>query len=123
MTSRQGAEPVLVACPDARPPAYQAVIGLNRAGLLRSFQTAYYYRERPAIAALGPHDLAPEPVLAKVERALLRRHDPEILRRPGPHGLGFRDLALKVEGDRSLRAAAPRPGARSRGGGPERFDR
>ena len=35
----RGAEPVLVACPDARPPAYQAVIGLDRAGLLRSFQS------------------------------------------------------------------------------------
>ena len=29
-----GPESVLVACPDARPPAYQAVIGLDRDSLL-----------------------------------------------------------------------------------------
>ncbi len=27
-------ESVIVACPDARPPAYQAVVGLNRRRLL-----------------------------------------------------------------------------------------
>ena len=30
--------PALVACPDARPPAYQAVVGLDRAGLLDAFR-------------------------------------------------------------------------------------
>ena len=35
--------PVLVACPDSRPPAYQAVVGLHRTGKLRGFVTASYY--------------------------------------------------------------------------------
>src|SRR4051812_50132058 len=64
---------VLVACPDARPPAYQAVVGLARAGALHSFVTAYYYRGDGAIASLGRR-LAP----GRVERVLRRRHDPEI---------------------------------------------
>src|SRR5450755_3141997 len=104
MNSR-GAEPVLVACPDARPPAYQAVIGLDRAGLLKSFHTAYYYRERPALSALGRR-LAPG-TFTKVERALRRRHDPEI-----PAGrvrsVWDYDLALRVEGT----LAGRRPNAR-----------
>ena len=32
MEQRRLAEAVFVACPDARPPAYQAVVGLKRAG-------------------------------------------------------------------------------------------
>ena len=38
-----GPESVLVACPDARPPAYQAVVGLERGSLLHTFFTGYYY--------------------------------------------------------------------------------
>ena len=37
METRRDTGSVVVACPDARPPAYQAVIGLGRAGLLQSF--------------------------------------------------------------------------------------
>ena len=36
METRRDTGSVVVACPDARPPAYQAVIGLDRAGLLQS---------------------------------------------------------------------------------------
>src|SRR4051812_37643797 len=44
---------VLVACPDARPPAYQAVIALNRAGSLRGFVTASYYDPDGRLASLA----------------------------------------------------------------------
>lgn len=102
-----GAETALVACPDARPPAYQAVIGLHRAGLLRRFLTAYYYRESPALAAVGRR-LAPGPY-ERAERALRRRSDPEIpaaLVRAAP----LYDVAVRVEG----RLAGRRPAARRR---------
>jgi alpha-maltose-1-phosphate synthase len=92
---QEGVAPVLVACPDSRPPAYQAVIGLHRAGLLQRFYTAYYYRENPALAAVG-RTLAPGP-FGRIERALRRRHDPEI-----PASLVRSDwkydLAIRVEG-------------------------
>ncbi len=105
LMNSQGAEPVLVACPDARPPAYQAVIGLHRAGLLQSFRTAYYYRERPALAAIG-RSLAPGP-FGKVESALRRRFDPEIPLKQVRSAWDY-DVALRVE--RSL--AGRRPDAR-----------
>ena len=41
--------PVLLVCPDARPPAYQAAIGFTRAGLLDRFITGFYYREKRAL--------------------------------------------------------------------------
>ncbi len=101
----QGVSPVLVACPDARPPAYQAVIGLDRASLLQQFHTAYYYREKPALTALGRR-LAPQR-FALVERALKKRHDPAIP--PGRVCSAWDyDLALRVEG----RLAGGRPSAR-----------
>jgi glycosyltransferase involved in cell wall biosynthesis len=69
-------EPVLVACPDARPPAYQAVIGLSRAGLLRGFLTASYYNPDGRLSVLA-RGFAPKR-WSRIERVLLRRHDPEI---------------------------------------------
>ncbi|MGE5754691.1 MAG: glycosyltransferase family 1 protein, partial [Planctomycetaceae bacterium] len=69
---------VLVACPDARPPAYQAVIGLARTGLLHSFQTAYYHGGEGPLLTLGGR-LAPESS-ARLRRLLGRRHHPEIPR-------------------------------------------
>ena len=44
MTPPATPDRVLVACPDARPPAYQAVIALERAGMLDRFATGFYYR-------------------------------------------------------------------------------
>ncbi len=67
---------VLVACPDARPPAYQAVVGLERANLLGAFHTATYYRGDEGLATLG-RSLAPG-VFLQIERRLRRRHSPEI---------------------------------------------
>src|SRR5207248_3026421 len=114
----QGATPVLVACPDARPPAYQAVIGLDRADLLHSFLTAYYYRENAALAALGRR-LAPG-LFARAERALRRRHDPEIPPGRVRAAWGY-DLAVRVEGRLARRwPDARRAAARWR---TRRFDR
>ncbi|MHC5537470.1 glycosyltransferase [Singulisphaera rosea] len=72
----QPCPPVLVACPDARPPAYQAVVGLSRAGMLDRFLTAYYYRGEGPLSAMG-RKLAPAPY-SRLQRNLRRRHDPEI---------------------------------------------
>ena len=74
----QATEGVIVACPDARPPAYQAVVGLARAGLLHSFWTAFYYGGGGPILEFGRR-LAPARI-ARWQRALGRRHDPEIPR-------------------------------------------
>ncbi len=51
--------PVLVACPDARPPAYQAVVGLARAGMLDEFDTGFYHGGQGLATRLGKR-LAPD---------------------------------------------------------------
>ena len=53
MKARRDAGSVVVACPDARPPAYQAVIGLGRAGLLQRFLTSSYYDPDGPLATLA----------------------------------------------------------------------
>jgi hypothetical protein len=90
----QGLDSVLVACPDARPPAYQAVIGLDRAGLLHSFLTAYYHGGDGPLAALARR-LAPE-YSARWKRVVSRRHDPEIPRGRVRSAWSY-DVALQVE--------------------------
>jgi len=95
-------ESILIACPDARPPAYQAVVGLNRAKLLRTFVTSCYYNPDGRLPGLLRR-LAPDR-FARLERVLLRRHDPEIPParvRPVP---SF-DMALRLE----IRLAGKRP--------------
>src|SRR3954447_2535519 len=75
-TKQEGRGSVLVACPDARPPAYQAVIGLDRAGMLDRFVTASYYDPDGGLARFARR-LAPGR-FGRYERLLFRRHDPEI---------------------------------------------
>lgn len=85
---------VLVACPDARPPAYQAVVGLHRAGSLAGFITSSYYDPGGPLPKLLRR-IARGP-FARIERFLLRRHHPEIpatLVRP----IKSFDLALRLE--------------------------
>ncbi len=86
--------PVMIACPDSRPPAYQAAIGLERAGLLGEFVTAVYHDPDSRVARVA-RGLAPG-LLARAERFLLRRHDPEI---PAARvrSLVSYDLALRIE--------------------------
>jgi starch synthase len=76
MKLQRSGGPVLVACPDARPPAYQAVTGLHRAAKLHGFVTASYYDPTGRLALISRR-LAPAR-FARLERVLLRRHDPEI---------------------------------------------
>jgi alpha-maltose-1-phosphate synthase len=76
METRQDTRSVLVACPDARPPAYQAVIGLERAGLLHNFLTSSYYDPGAPLATLARR-LVPNR-FSSLEKVLLRRHDGEI---------------------------------------------
>ncbi len=76
MEIRQDTGSVVVACPDARPPAYQAVIGLGRAGLLQRFLTSSYYDPDGPLATLARR-LDPNR-LSRLESVLLRRHDAEI---------------------------------------------
>ncbi len=85
---------VLVACPDARPPAYQAAAGLARSGHLRRFLTGYYSKGYGPATALV-RKLAPCH-LARFRRALLRRHHPEIPAIAVRTVPSF-DLALAVE--------------------------
>ncbi len=102
MERRRLAAPVLVACPDARPPAYQSVVGLNRARLLGSFVTSTYY-DRAGYLATLLRRLAPIRY-ARLERILLRRHEPEIPRDLVRTVPSF-DVALRIEG----RMAASHP--------------
>jgi hypothetical protein len=91
---------VLVACPDARPPAYQAVIGLARADLLQSFRTAYFHRGDGPLLTLGSR-LAPGPS-ARLQRVLRRRQHPEIPR-ANVRSVWSYDLALQIEGRIAVR--------------------
>jgi starch synthase len=103
MDTREKEGAVLVACPDARPPAYQAVIALGRASMLRSFATSCYYNPDGRLPAAARR-LAPSR-FARMEAILSRRHDPEIP--PGSvHSIPSFDLALRLEG----RCAAGRAG-------------
>ncbi len=94
MQRRRSTEGVLVACPDARPPAYQAVIGLDQAGLLGGFLTSSYYNPDGRLPALL-RKLVPQR-FAPLERILLRRHDPAIPRASVRTVPSF-DLALQLE--------------------------
>jgi starch synthase len=85
---------VLVACPDGRSPAYQAVVGMARLGRLRRFVTAFYYSGDGPLAGLAKR-VAPLR-FSRCERLLRRRHEPEIPARRVRQDWGF-DLALAAE--------------------------
>ena len=93
---------VMIACPDARPPAYQAVIGLCRAGLLDRFITSSYFNPDLPLARLA-RKVAPQRY-AKWEMMLRRRNHPEI---PSERvcALPIVDVLLRIES-----RAAGRPG-------------
>jgi hypothetical protein len=87
-------KPVLLACPDARPPAYQAAIGLAQARCLRGFVTSSYYDPAGRVAALA-RQLAPDQYV-RLEPILLRRHHPDIPAARVRTIPSF-DLALRLE--------------------------
>jgi glycosyltransferase involved in cell wall biosynthesis len=73
MERRRAKRLVMVACPDARPPAYQAVVGLNEAGLLERFVTSTYYNPESPFPRLARHFVSRR--WAQWERHLLRRYN------------------------------------------------
>jgi starch synthase len=94
---------VRIACPDARPPAYQAVVACARAGVLDGFLTGYYYRGGPP-ALLGR--LAPG-LMARLDRFLRRRHEPGIPLAKVHSSWSF-DPTLAIERSLGPRRASPR---------------
>ena len=76
MESRPEEKSVIIACPDARPPAYQAAVGLNQSGRLDRFVTSCYYDPDGPLATLARRSAPGR--FARWEKVLLRRHDPEI---------------------------------------------
>lgn len=87
-TSADPGGSILVACPDARPPAYQAAIGLAEVGRLDRFVTGFYHKGDVPGWATGR--------LARVGKALGKRHDGRI---PGDRveSAPSFDAALAVE--------------------------
>ena len=98
---------ILVACPDARPPAYQAVIGFAKAGFLDRFQTGFYYGGHGQGSELA-RQLAPCQ-FARLRRTLRKRHDRRIPADRVESSWSF-DAALAVEN----KLAKFRPGAQHR---------
>lgn len=94
----------LVACPDARPPAYQAVVALAEARMLDRFITGFYHRGHgramQAARALIPCQFP------RIRRQLMRRHERRI---PADRvtSLWTYDAALQLE----ARLAKQRPGS------------
>lgn len=100
--ARTSRESVVVACPDARPPAYQAAVGLSRAGLLGRFVTSFYH-DPDSLASTLARRLAPRS-FARCRRFLSRRHEAEIpIDRVA--SVPSVDVALRIEN----RLAASRP--------------
>jgi alpha-maltose-1-phosphate synthase len=102
MPARTSRESVVVACPDARPPAYQAAVGLGRAGMLKRFVTSYYH-DPESLASTLARRISPR-AYARWQRLLIRRHDAEI---PASRvsSVPSVDVALKLES----RLAGSRP--------------
>ncbi len=96
---------VMIACPDARPPAYQSVIGLYRAGLLDRFITSSYFNPNSPLARLARR-AAPQGY-ANWEMILLRRNHPEI---PAERvcALPIVDFLLRIESLAAGRAGTVR---------------
>ena len=67
---------VFVACPDARPPAYQAAVGLAEAGRLDRFVTGFYYRGHGPASELARQLLPCQ--FAGLRKKLGRRHERRI---------------------------------------------
>ena len=85
---------VLIACPDARPPAYEAAVGLARTGELGAFLTGFYYSRHGAVSELARRYAPCQ--FRRIRRKLLRRND----RRIPPsrvRSVPSFDLALAVE--------------------------
>jgi starch synthase len=85
---------ILVACPDARPPAYEAVVGLADANALGRFVTGYYYGGHGPISELARRYAPCQ--FHRLRRQLLRRNDRRIPAERVTSAPAF-DVALAVE--------------------------
>jgi len=105
MDPQQHNRSVIVACPDARPPAYQAVISLSRARLLDQFITSSYFNPDSPLASLTRR-VAPQRY-TKWEEILRRRNHPEI---PSKQvcALPIIDFLLRIESRVASRAGTVR---------------
>ena len=105
----------MVACPDARPPAYQAAVGFANAGQLDRLVTGYYRKDHRVLESLA-RAAAPH-AWPHIQKRLARRHAdgvPSNLVRAHP---SF-DMALAVENRAPHRLRSRIAQART-----ERFDR
>ena len=96
-----GLGPVLVACPDARPPAYQAAIGLAGAGALDHFVTGFYYGGHGPVSELARQFVPCQ--FARLRRALLKRHDRRIPKSRVESAWSF-DASLALENRIAVRS-------------------
>ena len=94
MTSADRPPRVLLACPDARPPAYQAVVGLAEGGMLDQFVTGFYHRGEGRVTWLA-RQLAPSQY-PRVHRQLLRRHE-RLIPADRVRSIWTYDAALRLE--------------------------
>jgi glycosyltransferase involved in cell wall biosynthesis len=95
---------VLVACPDARPPAYEAVVGFAESGNLDQFLTGFYYGGHGPVSELARRFLPCQ--FAKIRRTLRKRHDRRIPADRVEADWSF-DAALAIEN----RLARRKPGS------------
>ena len=85
---------VFVACPDARPPAYEAVVGFAQAGRLSRFLTGFYYGGHGPVSELARQYVPCR--FHQLRRRLLRRNDRRIPRELVESAPSF-DVALAIE--------------------------
>ena len=85
---------ILIACPDARSPAYEAVVGLSESGDLDRFVTGFYYQGHGTVSELARRYAPCQ--FRRVRRHLLRRHHRRI---PGERvtSIPSYDVALALE--------------------------
>jgi len=91
---------VLIACPDSRPPAYEAVSALAGAGLLGSFETSFYYGSRSRVL-----DRALNALPARFTTRFQRRSHPDI---PGDLVSSHPDVDLALAAENLISKPAPR---------------
>ena len=64
---------IFIACPDARPPAYQAAVGLAQAGRLDRLITGFYYRGHGPVSEIARRYFPCQ--FSKIRRKLGRRQE------------------------------------------------
>jgi glycosyltransferase involved in cell wall biosynthesis len=104
-TAERLAGAVVVACPDARPPAYELVRGLANHGLLLHFATSYYHKPGLIDTLLPKFGRRGQSVHRQLNRRKIDGMDESLVRR----NIGY-DIAIRLEN----RLAKIQPKLRSR---------